>query len=172
MAIDTGALRRFQDLWEPVLQAIPAVIELDAKQAEMERWLATKRLEFDKAQKEIEAAYAEADKRLEQHNAAVTDAVAQVAKANEDAVLIRSEAAASAKQFLDAAQVKLAAVNAQISEREQALLKVDAQHAAKLAALDAAHAEAVSAKEAEIVALEKRQATAEKALESLRAKLG
>jgi len=40
MSIDIGALRKFQDLWGPVLETIPAVIEATAKQDDLARAIA------------------------------------------------------------------------------------------------------------------------------------
>ena len=40
MAIDVGALRRFQETWGPVLDAIPAVVNMAEQQADLDRALA------------------------------------------------------------------------------------------------------------------------------------
>ena len=43
MAIDINALRKFQETWSPVMDAIPAVMDMVAKQADMDRSMAKAR---------------------------------------------------------------------------------------------------------------------------------
>jgi len=59
-----------------------------------------------------------------------------------------------------------------VAEREGRIAKLDAEIAQALADAVAPREAKVAELESTIIALEKRQATAEKALESLRAKLG
>jgi len=172
MAIDISALRRFQATWGPVIDVIPDVINMAEQQADFERGLAAKRLELDKATKEIDAAYAEADKRLavvnEELVAVSAQRVAVVAEINE-----AKKAAADAAKTADvSAKARLAAIEDQITESSAVLTKVGVQIAADTSAAQAEHATAVKVMQAEIVDLEKRKAAAEKALDTLRAKLG
>mgnify|MGYP003652827317 CR=1 FL=1 len=172
MTIDIGALRRFQATWGPVIAVIPDVINMAEQQADFERGLAAKRLELDNAAKAIDAAYEEADKRL-------TDINAELVAVNERKKVVAAEidaaeqAAAEAAKAADAAaKARLAAIEAQITESSAVLAKVGAQIAADTSAAQADHAVAVKVMQAEIADLEKRKAAAEKALDTLRAKLG
>ncbi len=172
MAIDIGALRRFQATWGPVIDVIPDVINMAEQQADLERGLVAKRLELGKAADEIAAAYAEADKRLATLNeelvAVGVKRVAAVAEINE-----AKKAASDAAKVADtAAKARLAAIEAQITESSAVLAKVDAKIAADTSAAQAEHAQAVLVMQSEIMDLEKRKTAAEKALDTLRAKLG
>lgn len=172
MAIDIGALRRFQATWGPVIDVIPDVINMAEQQADLERGLTAKRLELTKANDEIAAAYAEADKRLavvnEELVAAGAKRVAVIAEMNE-----AKKAASDAAKTADAsAKARLDAIEAQITESSAVLAKVGERIIADTAAAQADHAVAVKVMQAEIMDLEKRKAAAEKALDTLRAKLG
>ena len=172
MTIDIGALRKFQEVWEPVIKAIPAVMELQAKQADMDRWVAAKKLELEKAQKEIDAAYAEADRKLAAHNAEVEASQAEVKQARASADAIRANAEAEAKAAADYIRSKSANLAKQVTEREARVAQLDAEIAKALADAVAPREAKIAELQATISDLEKRQATAEKALDALRAKLG
>ena len=94
--------------------------------------------------------------------------VAVIAEMNE-AKKAASDAANTAEI---SAKSRLAAIEAQITESSAVLAKVGERIIADTAAAQADHAVAVKVMQAEIVDLEKRKAAAEKALDTLRAKLG
>ncbi len=172
MTIDVGALRRFQATWGPVIAVIPDVINMAEQQADLERGLASKRLELSKATAEIDAAYAEADKRLVALNAELVAVSAQkleVMTAINEAKQAASDAARDADT---AAKARLGAIEDQITESSAVLARVGVQIAADTSAAQAEHAQAVLVMQSEIMDLEKRKSTAEKALDTLRAKLG
>ena len=62
MAVDIGALRKFQELWGPVLEALPAVMDAVAKQEDFERWLHKAQLDLDAANAKVQAAKDEASR--------------------------------------------------------------------------------------------------------------
>lgn len=172
MAINVGALRKFQEVWGPVLDAIPAVVEMTERQADMEREVNAHRAEMDKAKAEIQKAYDEADVRL----AAFNDEISKLqAQKNELATEIREnkrKATEAAKAAQDKADAKLAEVERAIEVSVNKLKTVDVDYAERTMIAKAAHEAEVKAMLAEITDLEKRKAAAEKALDSLRAKLG
>lgn len=172
MAIDISALRRFQDMWEPVMKAIPAVMELDAKQADMDRWVATKKRELETAQKEIDAAYVEADVRLLACNKQMEDAVAKTNAAKAEFAELRRTESERLEAATEAAVGKLADVEAKIVEKTAHLGALGGEIAQALAAATAEREAAIAALNVTIKTLEARQASAEKTLDSLRAKLG
>ena len=172
MPIDTNALRKFQDLWGPVLEAIPAVLEATAKKADVERELRVKQIEIDEAGKKIDAAFVEADKRLSSVNSEMEQAMQQKEKALaeiEDAKKAQAaddvKAAEAQRKLVDDWNKKIASLQSQFSN-------VEAEHAKKVAAAEASFAEKTAALEADVKDLEKRKAAAEKALDALRSKLG
>lgn len=172
MTIDIGALRRFQSTWGPVIDVIPGVINMVEQQADFERGLAAKRIELNNATAEIASAYEEADKRLIALNAELVAASTQksevLAEINE-----AKKAAAEAAKVADAkAKARLSAIEDQITESSAVLAKVKDKIAEDTSAAQAEHAQIVLVMQAEILDLEKRKAAAEKALDTLRAKLG
>jgi chromosome segregation ATPase len=172
MPIDTSALRKFQDVWGPVLDAIPAVLEAVAKQSDVDRELRIKKAEMDEAGKKIDAAFVEADKRLSSVNSEMEQAMQQKAKALadiEDAKKAQAadnaKAAEAQRKLVDEWNKKIAALQSQFSN-------VEAENAKRVAAAEASYAEKTAALEADVKDLEKRKAAAEKALDALRSKLG
>ena len=172
MTIDVGALRRFQATWGPVIDVIPDVINMAEQQADLERGLAAKRLELDKAAKDVAAAYTEANKRLTDINEELVSVSAQKATVAAEIEAARQTAAEAARDADTAAKTRLMAIEAQITESSAVLARVGVQIAADTSAAQAEHATAVKVMQSEIMDLEKRKATAEKALDTLRAKLG
>lgn len=172
MAIDVGALRRFQETWGPVIEAIPAVVNMAEQQADLDRALAKKRIELTAATKEVEAAFAEADVRLEAVNRELTSVLDQKAATLAEIGNARTQADVAAKAAEVDAKKRLDAITQKVDVKSAELATVDAKIVAETNAALAAHDKAVAAMSAEIQDLEKRKAAAEKALDSLRAKLG
>lgn len=172
MSIDIGALRQFEASWKPVLDSIPAVIEMSQQRNELEKAVEAKRKEFAAAEQEIKDAYAEADKRLSEVNSqmeqaikAKQDVLAETARLVEARSLEIAEAGATRKKTLAATEKKLAEVEAKLAE-------VEANIAAKVAACDAEIEAKKATAEAALAAVEAKRKAAETVLESLRAKLG
>lgn len=172
MSLDVNALRLFQATWGPVLDAIPTVIDAIGRQADFDRELKLKAMALADANKEIESVYAEADKRLQAINNQMTEAI-NARLANEAAIeKAKRDAADAADEAAKAQNAVLADIAEKIAAKTAELSAVDADIAAKTAAAQAEHEAVVAKMAAEVADLEKRQAAAEKALESLRAKLG
>ena len=172
MTIDIGALRRFQATWGPVIEIIPDVINMAEQQADLERGLAAKRLELSKATAEIDEAYAEANKQLAVSNEELVATGKQKAAVAAEIAAARQAAAKAVEDADASAKARLAAIEAQIAESSAVLAKIDGRIAADTSAAQAEHAAAVKVMQIEIADLERRKATAEKALDTLRAKLG
>lgn len=172
MTIDTGALRKFKDIYAPIIGVIDEVLTLEAKKADLERWVAEKQREMTTAQEEIAAAYAEADERLAAHNEVVAAAQERVKAARELGDELKRNAAEEVSRVQEAAQARLDELTAAITDRQTTLAGLDAEIAKLLLEATAPREARIAELNATIKDLEKRQATAEKALDSLRAKLG
>jgi chromosome segregation ATPase len=172
MAIDIGALRQFEASWKPVLDSIPAVIEMSQQRNELEKAVEAKRKEFAATEQEIKDAYVEADKRLSEVNSQmeqaikarqdVIDETARLTAAREQEL---AEAGATRKKTLTATEKKLAEVEAKLAE-------VEAGIAEKVAACDAEIEAKKATAEAALAEVEAKRQAAETVLESLRVKLG
>lgn len=172
MTIDVGALRKFQDLFGPAIEAIPAVIEAVERKADMDREVAAHRAKMDKAQAEIQKAYDAADVRLNQFNADISALQVQKTELEVSIRDAKREAAEAARTAKAKAEADLDAVIRAVEQTKAVLAGVEAQVAARTAAAEAEHKVAVAAMQDEIAQLDKRRKTAEAALETLRAKLG
>ena len=172
MPIDTTALRKFQDLWGPVVEAIPAVLEMSAKQADWERSLAVKKIEFEEADKKIVKAFEEADKRLSSVNSEMEQAMQQKAKALADIEYAKKVDADNRVKAEESQRKVVDEWNQRIAKLQSQFSNVESEYAKKVIDLEADFAGRVLALEAEVKDLEKRKAAAEKALDALRSKLG
>ena len=172
MTIDINALRKFQDVWAPVLEAIPAVMDMAAKQADIERGMVIAAKDLEKAKAEIQKAYDEADKRLVALNADMDAAIAARTAALADIADAKKKASEAAKTAEQKALNKLAEVEAKIKERTMDLATLSEEYAAKRNSAEEALKGLIAEQEAKLKDVEKRYAAAEKALEALRAKLG
>jgi chromosome segregation ATPase len=172
MAIDLNALRKFQDLWSPVMEAIPAVMDMAAKQADLERGLTKMAKDLAKAQAEVQKTYDEADARLIAVNKDLEAAIAAKAETMDSIEVAKRSAALAADEAAKKAAAKLADTDAKIKEKTATLASLDKEFAAKIAEAKAAMQTELDDLTAKIKDAEKRYATAEKALESLKAKLG
>jgi hypothetical protein len=170
--IDIGALHSFQNAWGPVLAAIPAVINMAEQQADLNRALAAKRLELTSASDEIDAAFKEANSRLATLNQEMTKVLAQKADvmASIEAAIVAADKTAQAAEA--AAKTQLGETLKTLAARSEELAAMGVDIEAKAAAASSAHANAVAVRNVEIQDLEKRKAAAEKALDTLRSRLG
>lgn len=170
--IDIGTLHSFQNAWGPVIAAIPAVINMAEQQADLNRALAAKRLELTAASDEIDAAFKEANSRLATLNQEMTEVLDKKADvmASIEAATVAAAKAAQAAEV--AAKTKLEETLKILAARSEELAAMGADIDAKAAAASTAHANAVAVRTVEIQDLEKRKAAAEKALDTLRSRLG
>lgn len=172
MAINPKELQRFLDVWQPVIQALPAVINAAEYEAELGRHVAILESQRDEAlAKTAEAAEQSAKlvaaakdelKKLESKKLSL----AQDAQSATDAM--NSEVAAAKVQ----ADLAIDALQRSVEDARKA---ADAERTAIAAATAEAAAAATTALDdlkQQVAELEKRKAAGEKALDALRAKLG
>jgi len=172
MAIDIGALRKFEESWRPVLESIPAVIEMSQQRNELEKAVAAKRKEFDDVKAEIQAAYNEADKRLIRINAELDAATADTKAAQAETARLIADRDRELAETGTARKKTLAVTEKKLADTEAALVKVEAEIANKLAAVEVDIKAKTEAAEAALQAIEAKQKAAEAALEAIKAKLG
>lgn len=172
MAVDIGALKKFQDLWGPVLESVPAVIDAVSKKEDMDRGIAEQKRLYEKAEKDVADAKAEAQRVRAEAQAEMQrlsdERTQMLASMEAERVAINNQIA---DQKADA-KAKADALSKKIADAEAKLGSLDSDFLTKHAQAQAAHDQALADMEAEIKALEDRKGKAEKALEALRAKLG
>lgn len=172
MTIDTGALRKFQEVWGPVLTAIPAVLDMVEREADLDRALNVKRVELEKAQKQIDSAFEEADKRLQAVNAEMTATMERSYKTQQEITEAKRKASVEAADAVAQKNATLTSLQAEITSTQSQLQGLQGEYANKRAAAEADHAQVVKAMNAEIADLEHRKAIAQAALDAIKAKLG
>lgn len=172
MAVDVSALRKFQDLWGPVLESLPAVMDAVAKQADLDRALQKSKKDLEDAKKEVADAKAEAqrirDKAAEEDASLIAKFNAAVASAEQRV----KDAEEAAQKRIDDAAAKVSAVEQKLAQHQAAITAAEARSKAKLAEMQKEQDDLLQAHEAEIKSLEDRKAKAEKAIETLKSKLG
>jgi len=170
--IDIGALKKFQDTWAPVLEAIPAVMDMAARRDDLERGIAQEEKRLAKLQEEIasnvgqsEALLAKLRLEIEEiankRNAALESYRADKQAAADEVAEAKKQAAAETKVI----KSKTAALTATFE-------KVKADYALATKTLESSRETRIAEIEAEVQAIEQRRKAAEKALDALRAKLG
>jgi phosphoenolpyruvate-protein kinase (PTS system EI component) len=172
MTIDVGALRKFQEVWGPAVAAIPAVLDMVAKQADFDRGMAQAAIDLEKAKAEVQSVYDAADARLVQVNAellaqqqAASTVKADTAEAKKKATAAQRAAEAKLADTLASIDTAVAAKKAELADVDRALALANQQATAM-------HDAYVAELAAKSVDAEKRLAVAERALESLKSKLG
>lgn len=171
MAIDTSALRKFQDVWGPVLQTIPAVLDAAEREADLDRAINAKRIEFGRIQSEIDDKIAAAENRVKSLNADAAAALERKQAMLKD--LAEAKAAAAQQAAADAAQraAELEAAKGALAEVQGQIARLQADYSAKRVAAEAEHAEAVRQLNAEIAQLTTKKANVEQALRDLKSRL-
>ncbi len=172
MSVNLSELRKFQDIWGPVLQTIPAVIEMVERKDDLDRSIAAAQREYDKVKTHIEDQLKIGTAQIDAAVVRLHEAEAKRAEVLKDIEAAKAKAREDASAAEQAKQERLAVVNAKIVEASNKLSVVEKDYSAKLAQERAAHAEATAAMQAEIAALEARKNDVQAALDSLKAKLG
>lgn len=172
MTIDTNALRRFQELWDPVMKAIPAVLDAAERQADLDRGISAKKIELDRIQAEIAETVAKAEHRVKSLNADALAALERKQATQKEISEARAAAAQQAAADAQQQQQALSSAQAKVASVESQLQSLQADYAAKRAAAEAEHAKVVRQLDEEIAQLKARKTSAEQALRDIKAKLG
>ena len=176
MPIDINALRKFQEVFLPILELIPAILTAEAGKRDLDREIVLKKMELDKTTKNITEVIEEADKHLSLVNSEVEMAremaTQQKAKALAD-IETAKNADADNRANTEREQAQLFdELSQKVAKLQSQYLVIDSEYENKLAAAEADFAAKVAPLEIEVKELEKRKAAAEKALDALRSKLG
>lgn len=172
MAIDTGALKKFVETFGPAVEAIPAVLEATANKDALGREIKKQEKELEKAKAAVAQTYSEADAYAGHAKVQAEAMLAERTKVQNEIAADKREAATKAREAEAKAKEKLALAEGKVADAEARLKTVDKELKARLAEADKQYAVKVEALEEQIKDLEKRHASAEKALATLLKKLG
>ena len=171
MNINPKELQKFHDLWAPMIAALPAVINAAERANELQNHTALLEKELNNVITATEASKAERAAaivaagnklvELEVQRKALSDEVKAHAKVCKTKIASAEEESAA----------KIATVEARNGELEVALKNVEQALLDRKAKADADYAEHLNAKRTELDDVEAKLASAQKALDKLRAKL-
>lgn len=172
MAVKTTEIKKFMEMWTPIMETIPAVLDLADQQSQAQRELALAK----QALADVEATIDEKTQAAK-NNLNTLERLAAEANASWQAALLKAEEAREAhKQALKDAETleskKLKDLQARTAAEESKLVALEQDVAAKTATLTAQAEALIAQKQAELDGVEKLIASAQKTLDQLRAKLG
>ena len=170
--IDVGALKTFQAQWGPVLDSIPAVLDMVERKADLDRAMA-------KYEQDVEDVRSSGAKLQAQMDAKLANAQAELDGLQErklgwlqDLADFRAAADAERTATEQTMAEQAAAAKAKVDEITAQAGSLEAEYAAKRKDAEDAHSALLAQQAAEIADMEATRAKTEKALEAIRAKLG
>jgi chromosome segregation ATPase len=172
MNLNPRELQKFYDLWAPMLQALPAVIEAADREEELKRGVATLERQLQTVQQRI----ADEEARIEPVRKTVSENIQKLKESQAEAERGLNQYVADAKAHIEKVDAEVEEKVAAINERAKAatndLRVVERDLAAAKAKADAELKQQKAGIEAEIAELESKRASVEEALASLKAKIG
>lgn len=172
MTIDTVSLKKFVETFGPAVEAIPAVLDAVAKQADMDRALKSQRKELEKLKVDTVNTVEQAESALLLANESREQAVKEKEKAQAEARVLISDANQKILDNQAISEEKLKAAKSKLDDVIAKCSMVESDYETKTKALQADFTKAAEQLEMEIKELEKRKASVEKSIENLKAKLG
>lgn len=172
MDFNPKEIQKFYDIWSPMLEALPAVIAAAERGDELKRHTAILTKELQDVQKKI----ADEEARVAPVKASVEQKLAELAAMKDEAVRGYNQYVADAKAHI--AEVdkqtdeEVAKIKAKVIAANSQLQDVEKKAAEAKALADMEIAAAKKAAEAELADIEAKKQTVEKALASLKAKIG
>lgn len=170
--IDVGALKQFQTQWGPVLAAIPAVLDMVERKADLDRAMAKYEQDVEDIRNSGAKLQAQADAKLANAQAELDGLQERKLGWLQDLADFRAAADAERTATEQAAAAAVADAQARVAEATAQAAGLEAEYAAKKKEAETAHSALLAAQQAEIDALDATRVKAEKALEAIRAKLG
>lgn len=172
MSINTKELQRFHDVWGPMINSLPTVINATERMADLEKYLAELNAKADTVK-------VESQRELDLKNAQVSAANEQLNTLRAKKRQIESETDAALKiqkakmaQIQSEVEAKVAECSDRVNAAQARAAQAEAMAAAMFAEADKVVADKMVELGKEVAAADKRVRDAETALDKLRAKLG
>ena len=172
MNINPKELQKFHDLWAPMIAALPAVINAAERSAELENHVVILEGRRDAAVADTENRLAGAEAAMAAHREQVKDIQAKKKEADR---MVKLHIKACEDRIKDAeaqANADIEVHHARVAEIMSAASKLEQELAARLVDADAQVAARLQSANEALAAIEAKRAATEKALDSLRARLG
>lgn len=172
MNLNPKELQKFYDLWSPMLQALPAVIEAAEREDELKRGVTI----LEKKLQDIQTQIADEEARVDPVKKAVDDRIRQIRDQQTEAQRGYEQYIADAKAHIvkidEETEAEVARIKAKVSVAGSELQSAEREVAAAKAKANAEAKQQKAELEAEIAELEAKKKSIEDALESLKAKIG
>jgi BMFP domain-containing protein YqiC len=172
MNLNPKELQKFYDLWSPMLQALPAVIEAAEREDELKRGVTI----LEKKLQDIQTQIAAEEARVEPVRKEVDDRIRVIREQRAEAQRGYEQYVADAKAHIakidEETEADVARIKAKVTVAGSELQSVEREVAAAKAKANAEAKQQKAALEAEIAELEAKKKSVEDALESLKAKIG
>lgn len=169
---DMASIKLFHSMLAPIMEAIPQVVEMMEKKADMDRTLAAYNADIQKAKAEVQGVYDEADKRIAKMNGDITDLMDKQEALNAQLSRTQEKLKADLEAAEDATNQARYAADAAVIQHNARANEAELQAKQRADDAEASAQERIAALEKSIADLEKREAAAQKALDTLRARLG
>lgn len=170
--MDVAALRAFQSTWGPVIDAIPAVINMAEQFADIERGIVSKQKELAAVIAKVESAMDEGNAKYADLQKKIGEAEVALAAARDNLQARQGELAAELRAEQEQATSNIAKVKAETEATIRAIKEQVVGEADKLQQVRKEQAAELAAAEERLAEVEKRVKSAESSLAALRAKLG
>lgn len=172
MNLNSKELQKFYDLWSPMLQALPAVIEAAEREDELKRGVTV----LEKKLQDIQTKIADEEARIEPVRKSVDDAIRQLRDQQKEAQLGYDKYISDAKAHIasvdETVDIDVARIRAKVTAVNNDLYSAERAAAAAKAKINAEAKQQKDELEAQIAELEAKKKSVEDALESLKAKIG
>lgn len=172
MNLNPKELQKFYDLWSPMLQALPAVIEAAEREDELKRGVTI----LEKKLQDIQTQIADEEARVEPVRKDTNDRIRLIRDQQTEAQRGYEQYVADAKAHIvkidEETEAEVARIKAKVSVAGAELQSAEREVVVAKAKANAEAKQQKAELEAEIAELETKKKSIEDALESLKAKIG
>jgi len=172
MNLNPRELQKFYDLWAPMLQALPAVIEAAGREEELKRGVTI----LEKKLQDIQTQIADEEARVEPVRKDTNDRIRLIRDQQTEAQRGYEQYVADAKAHIvkidEETEAEVARIKAKVSVAGAELQSAEREIVVAKAKANAEAKQQKAELEAEIAELEAKKKSIEDALESLKAKIG
>lgn len=172
MNLNPKELQKFYDLWSPMLQALPAVIEAAEREDELKRGVTI----LEKKLQDIQTQIADEEARVEPVRKDTNDRIRLIRDQQTEAQRGYEQYVADAKAHIvkidEETEAEVARIKAKVSVAGAELQSAEREVVVAKAKANAEAKQQKAELEAEIADLEAKKKSIEDALESLKAKIG
>ena len=169
--INTKELQKFYDVWGPMIASLPAVISASERHEELGRHVKILEDQRDAATKDTEARKAELAAAVEKARAALAGIAAKRKESEDELRAAQRDLKDRQKKAEAAADAAVKAAQGRVESANQTAVMAEKNREDRIAAVNADVEKAKADGEAEIAAIDARRASAQKALDKLRASI-